>query len=341
MKTLIALKSAIAKAAYTTGAFKWGLTQRARTGFLVLMYHRLIRKCEARQFVQPGMYVEPDTFERQVKFLARHFNVLPLSELKKREHFNERRHDGRPVCFLTFDDGWQDFYLHAYPILQMHKISATVFLPTAYVGTKRWFWTDRLLRLAHEAESFEVLRAAREFLQIPRLGHHRARAPMEQMEALIETLKGLERQRAEDVICHLSRRLRIESTPHEPGFVTWDEVREMRRSGLVLFGSHTVNHEILTQLDEENVRFELYASRQKLLEEEAVETSFVPFCFPNGNHDPKTIACVKAAGYTLAVTTCKGWNVSDVDLFQLRRIGIHEDVSATEAMFACRVAGIL
>jgi peptidoglycan/xylan/chitin deacetylase (PgdA/CDA1 family) len=35
---------------------------------------------------------------------------------------------------ITFDDGYQDFYCHAFPVLSQCGFSATVFLPTAYIG---------------------------------------------------------------------------------------------------------------------------------------------------------------------------------------------------------------
>ncbi len=39
----------------------------------------------------------------------------------------------KPVV-LTFDDGYQDFYTDAFPLLNRFGYSATVFLPTAYIG---------------------------------------------------------------------------------------------------------------------------------------------------------------------------------------------------------------
>jgi peptidoglycan/xylan/chitin deacetylase (PgdA/CDA1 family) len=42
----------------------------------------------------------------------------------------------RPVA-LTFDDGFRDFYTHAFPILQQHGFSATIYLPTAFIGQSR------------------------------------------------------------------------------------------------------------------------------------------------------------------------------------------------------------
>ena len=59
----------------------------------------------------------------------------------------------------------------------------------------------------------------------------------------------------------------------------------MQISWLVSSGSHTVAHKILTTLTDDEIRNELIESRKKLIAEQVVDPSFIPFCYPNGNYN--------------------------------------------------------
>ena len=66
----------------------------------------------------------------------------------------------RPVV-ITFDDGFRDFYTHAFPILQPHGFSATMYLPTAFIGDERRSFKSR--ECLNWAEVKELHRAGIEF----------------------------------------------------------------------------------------------------------------------------------------------------------------------------------
>jgi hypothetical protein len=50
---------------------------------------------------------------------------------------------------------------------------------------------------------------------------------------------------------------------------------------------------------------------------------------------------VREAGYHAAVSTGKGWNDGDASPFELKRVAIHQDMTASREMFGCRVVDIL
>ena len=45
---------------------------------------------------------------------------------------------------LTVDDGYQDFYNLAFPILKKYEVPATVFFTTDFIDKRIWLWHDLL-----------------------------------------------------------------------------------------------------------------------------------------------------------------------------------------------------
>lgn len=316
--------------------------------FLILMYHRIVRRAESDTYIQDGMFVDPGTFRSQVLYLKKNFHVIPLEEIPGIGDGKNRPGTKKPFCALTFDDGWEDFYGNAFPVLQSVDVCATVFLPTDCIGTGKRFWTERLAHIltAIERHGKSALKNDRSSDSI--VGKiERLEGPVDfRMENAVEALKTLPVEEIDRVLGELADSWRVGPATEGKSFLSWEEAREMYASGIVRFGSHTKSHRILSTASEELIREELAHSKEKLIEERVASPSFIPFSYPNGNYTQRIAELVREAGYHLAVTTEKGWNgVANgsngrESLFRLRRIGIHQDVASTNAMFACRIHGI-
>lgn len=96
--------------------------------------------------VEPGwrsaLAVEPEAFDRQCAWLARHKTVLPLHQALDR--LDGRGRPPRGTVVLTFDDGFRSVHDHALPILQRHRLPSTVFLvaQTLSSGGQEVDWVD-------------------------------------------------------------------------------------------------------------------------------------------------------------------------------------------------------
>ena len=125
--------------------------------------------------------------------------------------------------------------------------------------------------------------------------------------------------------------------PDERMVMNWDEVREMSAAG-VSFGSHSVSHKILTLVSDAELHDEVYGSYEELRKR---DINTVPvFCYPNGDYSPAVMRCVKDAGYRSAMSTDVGWErAGSSAAMQLKRLGIHDDLTHTESLFAFHLAG--
>src|SRR5262249_60690614 len=86
--------------------------------------------------------LDASEFARQVEYLARHYTLLPLSEVIDR--LAQDRPLPRSPAVLTFDDGFRNVLTTALPVLQRHPAPATVFLVTGLMGTRQPAWPHRL-----------------------------------------------------------------------------------------------------------------------------------------------------------------------------------------------------
>jgi peptidoglycan/xylan/chitin deacetylase (PgdA/CDA1 family) len=343
MSVSIHIKSVTASILEKCGIVEYLTDRYSKKKFVVLMYHRVVPAKEMNPGLETGMYVEPDTFDMHIRYLKKHFIISPLSEVVKylEGSYSPKR---QPVCILTFDDGWYDFYTYAYPILSGHDVPATVFLPTKFIGSKNQFWTDSLSRLCFgRVPGVTCRNQARASHPIIDLLENGIGSKEVRLERAIESMKALPEEEIHQILDSLRERWGIDPVPQSKGFLTWDEVRVMHRSGLVSFGSHTETHRILTTLRDEEVVLELRRSKERLAEEGVAGSSFFPFAYPNGNHTDEIMRFVKQHGYSLAVSTRKGWvRYTDGDKsFALNRIGIHQDVTSTDSLFACRILQII
>ncbi|MES1925520.1 polysaccharide deacetylase family protein [Salinisphaera sp. T31B1] len=97
----------------------------------VLMYHQVGPFARPEQ--QLGLYCHIDRFARQMAYLARHdIRVISLSEAC-RGLFGQARLPARAVV-LSFDDGFQNFHDHAWPVLEAHGYPAVVYAVAARLG---------------------------------------------------------------------------------------------------------------------------------------------------------------------------------------------------------------
>lgn len=93
-----------------------------------------------------------------------------------------------------------------------------------------------------------------------------------------------------------------------PGYLTWEQILEMKNSGLVEFGSHTASHRRLRSLPDEEIIHELTHSKQVL--EEKLAEPVTAFCYPfgAGGFDKRVRPKVFDAGYEFDFSTKKGVN---------------------------------
>lgn len=92
----------------------------------ILYYHAI--NDEVGQGQLSELFVSPKEFEKQMAFLKQNnYNVITFDDLHNIDN------TPNPVI-ITFDDGYEDNYLYAYPVLKKYGFKASIFLVSDFIG---------------------------------------------------------------------------------------------------------------------------------------------------------------------------------------------------------------
>jgi peptidoglycan/xylan/chitin deacetylase (PgdA/CDA1 family) len=308
--------------------------RRQRRRLLILTYHGL--RNGAAPIGTSWSLLPLVEFERQVDYLARHYHIADIDDAVEKLRAGDLV---EPTACLTFDDGYRNNRAYALPVLERYGVPATIYLATGMIGTRRLLWTIELDLALQQTSRTELDLRFLGLGRVPLTGErHRAAVA----RSIIGVLKSVSPARRDDCMTTLRGQLECEAPRHGDvyDFMTWDDVSAMERSGLVRFGAHTVNHEIVARLDDAALAREIGDSISAV--RERTHKPSATFAYPNGTRadfDARAMELLRHVGSTGAVTTIEGLNDQHTDAFELRRFNVGSDMTLAE--FQLLTAGAL
>ena len=111
-----------------------------------------------------------------------------------------------------------------------------------------------------------------------------------------------------------------DATGVSPNLLTWDQVKEMSQYDIT-FGSHTRRHVYLPEQSEAQLKNEIEGSK-RIIEEHLGKPVYY-FAYPSGGFSEHIKSLVAMAGYEAALTTNRGYDRYNIDLYELSRIRIN------------------
>ncbi|MEI6462701.1 MAG: polysaccharide deacetylase family protein [bacterium] len=195
-----------------------------------LMYHHInpITVNDKKDKLLAGLSVSPDKFEQDLKDIQNNgYETIYPYEVEEKLQNNIKQE--KKYAMITIDDGYEDIYKYALPLLLKYKMKATFYVMPNFVARKDTNRTD--------------------------MGGD---------------------------------------------YANWDEIIAMKNSGVINIGSHTMDHDELTNLKykDKELRHQIFDSKKVL--EEKLGIIIKDFCYPYGKYNEGTIKLVKEAGYLTA-----------------------------------------
>ncbi len=290
------------------------------SGILCLNYHR-IGDGRGSEYDRGLWSATPEAFQEQIRFLKSHCEVIGPADLPGALS----RGKGR-FALLTFDDGYEDNYRAAFPILKSHGVQALFFISTGFVDRRHLSWWDEI--------AWMVRRSPRQAIEVPPWITSPVYLDNPEREAAIRTFlrayKAMPADANENYMHALGTAAgtgRCASAEGQSHWMTWDMVREMRRAGMEI-GGHTVDHPILPKLPRDQQLHQIVECGRRIAAELGEPMRY--FSYPVGNpraFNEDTRACLREAGVQYAFSYYGGYRrFSDWDDLDIRRIAVETDV---------------
>jgi len=231
------------------------LIEKTGQNLIILLYHG-VNTGSKIPFIDP-LYPSrsAEVFEQDILFLKKHFESVSLSQI----HAQEGQFS-MPSFHITFDDGLRSVYDVAHPILQKHKVDASIYLNNDFIDNKGLFFRYKVALIIDTLErkdsSSDQLDNSHLISWLLKMGH--------QDTAKID-------KTAKKIGLDFAHFLKTE----EP-YLSSVQIKEMQKLGIE-FGAHSFNHPYV-QNQKENMHSEISKSIDDI--DERFSSKLRAFAFP-------------------------------------------------------------
>ena len=265
----------------------------------ILMFHRVTPQLPRRVPGQSTLEVTSEHFEEIISYFRKKgYNFVSLDQIS--EILDKRKSPGKFLS-ITFDDGYLDNFLYAYPILKKYQIPFTIYVATSFPDHKAvlwWYMLDDLI-LNNKTLEFDFLTNKLDFDCSSMEGKKNTSLHLRRL------IKFADQQSYHYILKNVFEPYGINLYEKSRQLaLSWDQIRELSQDPLVTIGSHSVHHYILKNLSEEAARNEILESTREI--EAVIQKPVKHFAYPYGDKNEagwREFEIVKELGFTTAVTT--------------------------------------
>jgi peptidoglycan/xylan/chitin deacetylase (PgdA/CDA1 family) len=247
---------------------------------LILVYHGVVDTPNHSISVGP---IATAQFKQHLEYYKRNFDVVSQDAIFKmyRDGFKPKR----KTIAITFDDGYENNYAIAFPLLRQYNFPATMFIISNCIEDDNMItWYDHLDFVKKDLKPAE-LHTIRKLTGISDLKN------------LVKTLNISERAA---LYTEIEKQVKIEGYKSRLPRNFWklmnaNQLRELSDSGLVEIAAHTHNHPNLGEIKIEDAHFEVTKCKQLL--ESTLQKEVISIAFPDGSYTDEVKDICSEAGY--------------------------------------------
>jgi len=297
------------------------LSKLQKNTFAIFLFHGVINKAttEVRNYTSKHLLAKE--FEKLIKKLGTRGNPVSMDEILLCKQHNRKL---PPYSYaVTFDDGFENNFKEAAPILSNYSTPATFYISTHLINENAMTWIDKVEYCLEKTVRADLLMPWQNDIPV------RIDSTKTKIECLDDIRKNVKINSKDiylDDIVNLvfdqCNQTMIESSNHQlDKKMTWHQVKKLNNDELFTIGGHSHHHLSLGSLDKDELEYEINICHSLLKKKGDIVSAH--YSYPEGqSRDFSTLVIteLKKRGVECCPTAIDGLNNKQIDLFHLKRI---------------------
>ena len=285
----------------------------------VFLFHGVVEKSTYQIRNYTNKHLPKDTFAGVIRELCSKGYPLSMEEAI----WHQKNHKPFPprAFAVTFDDGFENNFTIAAPILAEANVPALFYVTTGFIEYNSMSWIDRIEYCLEIHSGGE--------LKLPwSEGMHQFQSPADKIRLLEEIRLNVKNDpdiNVESLVDSIFVQCQIEPVVQSKDpldkKMSWQQVRELNESPNFMVGGHSHTHAVMSFLSRDDLEFEIATSLGLLQDRAGVMPRH--YSYPEGLahcYSPEVIEALKNHGVICCPTAIDGVNMFFDDLFELKRI---------------------
>ena len=283
----------------------------------IYMFHMVRPKLDYIPAIDE-LRVSPEYFEKFLVEQREYVDFISIDEMSER--IQTKRKGKKPFGVVTFDDGYDDNFIYAYPILKKLQVPFVIYVTVNFVndGQNRiWNYPLIIERIIQKNDKLELgngeiyscATAEEKDEAFRRLRTIFFAMPYGQIQYEFEKFFG----------AYLTDDVFTKNT------LTWEQIEKLAKDPLCTIGAHTMSHCRLIMDDDESLTYELKDCRDVLSQHLGCQINHMsyPFGSPSDVSD-RAMVYARSIGYKTALMSGGGSvRRMDKDMYSLKRIQVY------------------